>query len=180
MRTSILLLTIVLATTAHSDDGPPPVKKQKPDERKVLRKQLQEANDRADALERKLEDALKQIDNLKKQIAKLKEPNTFASADHPAHREEKLTTWPDVEPADKQPGRDYATINVRTHPDATITIDDYKSRQYGPERTYYTPALPPGRTYIYKIKIEFEDGDTIKKDVEISAGKTVTLEAYQK
>ena len=72
-----------------------------------------------------------------------------------------------------------ATVVIKLPADATVYFDDRPTKQAGAERTYVTPELPPGKEYVYQVKIEYtRDGrmTTQTKSVTVRAGQTSRLE----
>jgi uncharacterized protein (TIGR03000 family) len=60
-----------------------------------------------------------------------------------------------------------------------LYFDDRPTKQAGAERTYVTPELPPGKEYVYQVKIEYtRDGRmmTQTKPVTVRARQTSRLE----
>ena len=64
-------------------------------------------------------------------------------------------------------------------PKATLTVDGTLTKQTGPERLFESPALVPGKTFHYTLKITWmadgkEKSETRK--VKVQAGKNVTVD----
>lgn len=72
-----------------------------------------------------------------------------------------------------------ATVIVKVPADARVWFDDHRTRQSGPERTFATPPLRPGREYHYEIKAERMAGGRLLADVKrvgVRAGQTTRVD----
>jgi uncharacterized protein (TIGR03000 family) len=70
------------------------------------------------------------------------------------------------------------TIKLSVPAQARVYVDGELTRSTSARRTFVTPPLAPGRTFSYKVKVEFErDGEkvAIKRTVKVSAGATAQL-----
>src|SRR5262245_22338818 len=57
-----------------------------------------------------------------------------------------------------------AVVEVRLPAEASLTVDGVKTTQTGAVRTFYTPALPRGRTFSYElVAVWQEEGLTLKR-----------------
>jgi len=76
-------------------------------------------------------------------------------------------------------GSGRATVVVRLPADARLYADARQLGLTGAERKFVTPALPPGQSFTYRFRVEYErDGETVSvtKRVPVHAGGSVTLE----
>jgi len=88
---------------------------------------------------------------------------SFYSADHAASNIPETAAW----------------INVRVPPDATITFSDEQTKQQGPFRQFYTPALDKGQTYYYMVHVQWnENGQNMERTrkVLVRAGDRINLD----
>src|SRR5262245_11779316 len=51
-----------------------------------------------------------------------------------------------------------ATIRVRVPADAEVWFGLEKTTQTGPERTFQSPPVPPGRSYVYSVRARWVEG----------------------
>jgi uncharacterized protein (TIGR03000 family) len=73
---------------------------------------------------------------------------------------------------------DEATIWVSLPVDAKVFVNDVATKSTGAERHYVSRGLEPGRTYSYKLRVEFNrDGKPLVEDklVRLQAGNSVQL-----
>ena len=71
-----------------------------------------------------------------------------------------------------------AYLDVQVPTDAEVWIDDAKTQQTGPARTYVTPSLPADKVFTYEIKAKWtEDGKAVEQSqvVLVQAGKRVQI-----
>jgi uncharacterized protein (TIGR03000 family) len=71
-----------------------------------------------------------------------------------------------------------ARIHVRVPANAQLWVADALTTQSGAQRDFHSPALTPGRTYVYVIKVRWvQDGQTIEQTrrVEVQANKTTNV-----
>jgi uncharacterized protein (TIGR03000 family) len=74
---------------------------------------------------------------------------------------------------------DVATIVVRVPADAKVYFDGRPTQQTGEERTYVTPSLRPGSTFVYTLRTEIISGGRLVSKTErvaVRAGETITVE----
>ncbi len=73
-----------------------------------------------------------------------------------------------------------ATLTVRIHEDATLTVDDSPTKQTGEVRRFYSPPLEPGKSYHYTLVAEWQPNNyetfTLTRKVSVAAGKTVEID----
>ena len=72
-----------------------------------------------------------------------------------------------------------ATVVIKLPADATLYFDDRPTKQAGAVRTYVTPALTPGKEYVYQVRVEYtRDGRvrTRTEPVTVRAGQTSHLQ----
>ena len=65
--------------------------------------------------------------------------------------------------------------------DAEVQIDDQPTEQRGLVRKYVTPALQPGQTYAYEVRVtRTQDGKTVerKQKVNVRAGQSSTVSFF--
>src|SRR5262249_25927463 len=77
------------------------------------------------------------------------------------------------EPAKTGQAATPATILVSVPENAKLTIDDAATTSTAAERVFVTPALTPGKSYHYTMKVEYvQDGKpvVITKKVDVTAG----------
>jgi len=71
-----------------------------------------------------------------------------------------------------------ATLNVRLPEQAELYIQDKKMGQTGANRTFVTPPLADGQTYLYRIKAVWSDNGykrEVKRTVIVAAGDHASL-----
>jgi uncharacterized protein (TIGR03000 family) len=71
-----------------------------------------------------------------------------------------------------------ATIIVKLPADATLTVDGQPTQSRSDTRTFTSPPLEQGKTYIYTLRAEVNrDGQFIRRDktVEVQAGRTTRV-----
>jgi uncharacterized protein (TIGR03000 family) len=81
--------------------------------------------------------------------------------------------------ADEQPPADRAILVVRLPDGAVLTIADVVTKQTGPERTFQSPPLTPGKNYVYELKATWQEGGkakTVVREARVSAGKRTVIE----
>jgi uncharacterized protein (TIGR03000 family) len=87
----------------------------------------------------------------------------------------------DAVPTEPQPAPPEATsaaIRVSVPAHATVFVNDRPTTSTGSERNYVSRGLAGGRTYAYKLRVEFErDGEKVveNKLVRLQAGETIDL-----
>ena len=68
--------------------------------------------------------------------------------------------------------------------DTVVTIEGVVTKTEGTERTFMTPPLEPGKTYLYKIEALIEPNNYTKitrfKEIEFKAGDNVTVDLTKK
>jgi uncharacterized protein (TIGR03000 family) len=69
-----------------------------------------------------------------------------------------------------------AKIVLKVPADAKVAVDGTPTAQTGVERTYSTPALPAGKTFVYNFTVTLADGSTVVRAVEVASGKDVKLD----
>src|SRR5262245_8272669 len=66
---------------------------------------------------------------------------------------------------------------------ATLTIDNAVTQQGGAERTYVSPALEPGRTFLYVVTAVWEPNNytriTRTREVKVMAGSDLEVDLRQ-
>ncbi len=80
---------------------------------------------------------------------------------------------------DEQPPANQALLVVRLPAGATLTVDSSPTRQTGPERTFLSPPLTPGKTYSYELKATWEEGGKVKsvtREATVYAGKRTVID----
>ncbi|HMP02367.1 MAG TPA: TIGR03000 domain-containing protein [Gemmatales bacterium] len=87
---------------------------------------------------------------------------------------------PDAQPSDKkapeQSMLNQATLIVSLPADAKLFIQDQAMTTTGESRTFISPALPVGKSFVYTLKVEVvREGKplTVSRDVTVRAGETV-------
>jgi uncharacterized protein (TIGR03000 family) len=86
---------------------------------------------------------------------------------------------PDNKPDAKKTDKKSATIKVLIRGDARLAIDDFETRQTGPERRFETPPLPPGRTFSYTLTAVWKEDERPIKRMAVAtvrAGKETTVD----
>ncbi len=81
-----------------------------------------------------------------------------------------------------------ATIKVllpeEKYKETILTIEGKTTKATGSERTFMTPPLDPGKTYLYKIEALIEPNNYTKitrtREIEFKAGETVTVDMRMK
>jgi uncharacterized protein (TIGR03000 family) len=76
-------------------------------------------------------------------------------------------------PADK------ALLVVRLPAGASLTIGDAVTKQTGPERTFVSPPLEPGKTYVYDLKATWDDNGkskTVTRQAKVAAGRRTVVD----
>jgi uncharacterized protein (TIGR03000 family) len=76
-------------------------------------------------------------------------------------------------PADK------ALLVVRLPAGAALTIGDTVTKQTGPERTFVSPPLTPGKSYSYDLKATWDENGKTKKvmrQVQVAAGRRTVVD----
>ncbi len=79
------------------------------------------------------------------------------------------------------PRENHATVIIRVHPEATLTVDGQETRQTGERRRFVSPPLNPGKKYTYTFVAEWmprNNYETYKvtRKVTVEAGKTVEVD----
>jgi uncharacterized protein (TIGR03000 family) len=79
------------------------------------------------------------------------------------------------------PRENHATVIIRVHPEATLTVDGQETRQTGGRRRFVSPPLNPGKKYTYTFVAEWmprNNYETYKvtRKVTVEAGKTVEVD----
>jgi uncharacterized protein (TIGR03000 family) len=72
-----------------------------------------------------------------------------------------------------------ALVEVNVPPNAEVWFDDLKTKQTGDTRTFKSPDLEPGKTYLYDVKAKWiENGDEVTRSrtVRVQAGKVVPVD----
>ncbi len=72
-----------------------------------------------------------------------------------------------------------ATVIVNVHPTARLTVDGEATRSTSAVRTFETPELAPGKTFVYTMKAEFQlDGKpvSVTKNIKVEAGRTIRVD----
>jgi len=72
-----------------------------------------------------------------------------------------------------------ATVIVKIHPSARLTVDGSPTRSTSAVRTFETPDLAPGKTFSYSLTAEFQQGGktvTVTKLVKVEAGRMVSVD----
>ncbi len=77
-----------------------------------------------------------------------------------------------------------ATIIVRVHPEATLTVEGKETQQTGERRQFVSPPLTPGKKYVYTFVAEWmprNNYETYKvtRKVNVEAGKSVEVDMSQ-
>jgi uncharacterized protein (TIGR03000 family) len=78
-----------------------------------------------------------------------------------------------IVPVIQVPAAAPARLIVNLPADAKLFLDDQSTTSRSAERTFFTPALEPGRVYTYTVRAEIvRDGQTLteSKVVEVTAG----------
>jgi uncharacterized protein (TIGR03000 family) len=78
-----------------------------------------------------------------------------------------------------QPAPAYLRISL-PRAEATLTIDDTQTRQYGRSRLFVSPPLDPGKRFTYKLVARWEPNNytkiTRRRDVTVEAGKETQVD----
>jgi uncharacterized protein (TIGR03000 family) len=74
-----------------------------------------------------------------------------------------------------------ATLTVRVHPDAKLTVDGVATKKKGDVRVFHSPPLEPGKSYFYTFVAEWMPGNnyetwTVKRKVTFKAGDKVEVD----
>jgi uncharacterized protein (TIGR03000 family) len=72
-----------------------------------------------------------------------------------------------------------AGVEVYVPADAEVWFDDLKTKQTGENRSFRSPALEPGRTYLYDVKARWvENGQEVvrNKTIRVQAGRTAHVD----
>jgi uncharacterized protein (TIGR03000 family) len=97
--------------------------------------------------------------------------------------------YPNVEPSYYYPYAAYrpmeqavevnaALIRLSVPNDARIWIEGDATSQTGTERTFVSPALTPGREYVYHIRVQWDENGKAaerKRDVTVHAGDRINV-----
>jgi uncharacterized protein (TIGR03000 family) len=89
-----------------------------------------------------------------------------------------LTPQPGMDGAEPSASASEAEIFVSLPEDAEVFVNDRPTTSVGAERHYVSRGLLPGRTYSYKLRVEFErEGQPVFEDklVRLEAGQTAKL-----
>ena len=92
----------------------------------------------------------------------------------PASQDGYTANYPVVEAADANA----ATIRIHVPASARVWIEDGATSQSGPDRTFVSPPLAPGREYFYHIRAQWnENGQVVERHrkVTVSAGDRINL-----
>jgi uncharacterized protein (TIGR03000 family) len=76
------------------------------------------------------------------------------------------------------PGNQAVTVKVSVPADAEIWFDGNKTRQTGPDRSFVSPPITPGRDYSYEVKTRWLDNGTEviqTRRVTVHAGDVINL-----
>jgi uncharacterized protein (TIGR03000 family) len=85
----------------------------------------------------------------------------------------------EVDFSDLAPGeRETARVTVRLPRGATLYVDGLAFTSTGTRTVYETPRLQKGRVYFYTMeaRLEGEPGESLKKRIQVEAGKDVTVD----
>jgi uncharacterized protein (TIGR03000 family) len=96
-----------------------------------------------------------------------------------------LETRPPIRPVgiDPQTLGNAALVEVSVPPNAEVWFDDLKTKQSGDTRTFRSPELEPGKTYLYDVKAKWvENGDEVTRTrtVRVQAGRAVQVDFVPK
>lgn len=75
-----------------------------------------------------------------------------------------------------------AVLTVRLPASAVLTIDEGPTKQTGPERTFVTPPLTPGKTYAYTLVATWDDGGTpriVTRKARVRSGERTVIDLNQ-
>jgi uncharacterized protein (TIGR03000 family) len=78
-----------------------------------------------------------------------------------------------------RPAGNTAGVEVYVPANAEVWFDDLKTKQTGETRSFRSPALEPGRTYLYDVKARWvENGEEVvrSKTVRVQAGRTAHVD----
>jgi uncharacterized protein (TIGR03000 family) len=88
-----------------------------------------------------------------------------------------LAALPPARAAEEAP--DKATLVVKLPAAAALTIDGAATKQTGPERTFISPKLEPGKTYVYGLKATWDEGGklrTVTRNATVAAGRRTVVD----
>jgi uncharacterized protein (TIGR03000 family) len=92
-----------------------------------------------------------------------------------------IPSWAYEEPSSgsKEAGEARATIEVKVPASAKVTFDGKETSMKGTDRTFATPLLTLGRSYVYEVQASWTDKDgatiTQKREVTVQPGKRSTV-----
>lgn len=69
-------------------------------------------------------------------------------------------------------------LELHVPADAKVWVEDAATTQTGSQRRFYSPALTPGKKYVYHLRVQWKDGDQMKdqtRTVLVKPGDRVTL-----
>jgi uncharacterized protein (TIGR03000 family) len=74
-----------------------------------------------------------------------------------------------------------ATVNVRVHPSAKLTVEGQPTQQKGERRQFVSPPLQPGKRYVYTFVAEWMPRNNyetyiVTRKVPVEAGKSVEVD----
>jgi len=73
-----------------------------------------------------------------------------------------------------------AILIVEVPPQATLWIEDQRMSQTGPVRSFQSPPLEPGKTYLYKIRLSWPGPNgqpiTTEHEITVQAGQTQRID----
>jgi uncharacterized protein (TIGR03000 family) len=72
-----------------------------------------------------------------------------------------------------------ALVNIYVPANAEVWIDDVKTKQVGETRSFKSPPLEPGKTYLYDIRVHWvENGQDMdsKRTIKVQAGRTAHVD----
>ncbi|MCS6976771.1 MAG: TIGR03000 domain-containing protein [Gemmatales bacterium] len=74
-----------------------------------------------------------------------------------------------------------ATVTIQVPANATLYFGEQKMNQTGTTRTFRSPPLEPGKTYVYKVKVSWPSGPgqtaySAEHEITVRAGQTTVID----
>lgn len=74
-----------------------------------------------------------------------------------------------------------ATVTIQVPANATLYFGEQRMNQTGTTRTFRSPPLEPGKTYVYKVKVSWPSGPgqtaySAEHEVTVRAGQTTVID----
>src|SRR5262249_3839080 len=82
--------------------------------------------------------------------------------------------YPQVQAVDEN----VVTFRMHVPSDARVWFEGAATSQSGPDRTFVSPSLTPGREYVYHIRVQWQENDKSverNREAKVYAGDRITL-----